>query len=243
MSTGSRYSHAATEARDALAAAIDRLAAAPQVQPAPKAATSPRPNAPPFDASKGAPRTPTREDAQEALRWLYWERRSDAFTEYTVLDRFIEQAAPQVQPAFEAVPLDASFEDFTEVRPQVQPVGVLTDEVEAPGYSDAAYIADLEYELNRRSLLAELASCGRRCATNGFVPAVDECWCAQVQPVGVLPCGHHESLALRSVESDTVLCELCDCRDRRNDAEQREMELSAEVRELRAALAATQEKP
>lgn len=33
------------------------------------------------------------------------------------------------------------------------------------------------------------------------------------------PCGHHISLLVKSVESESQFCELCDCRQRRNDAE------------------------
>ena len=37
-----------------------------------------------------------------------------------------------------------------------------------------------------------------------------------------LPCGHHRSLLVESVESDYKFCDLCECRKRRNDAEQME---------------------
>lgn len=38
----------------------------------------------------------------------------------------------------------------------------------------------------------------------------------------MLPCGHHPSLLVKSVESDYQFCELCECRRMRNDAEQME---------------------
>lgn len=49
----------------------------------------------------------------------------------------------------------------------------------------------------------------------------------------VLPCGHPSALLVRSVESDYTACELCDCRQRRDDAERVETELRAEVERLR----------
>jgi hypothetical protein len=39
---------------------------------------------------------------------------------------------------------------------------------------------------------------------------------------GALPCGHHPSLFIKSVESDAQWCELCDMRSQRNDAVQME---------------------
>ena len=37
-----------------------------------------------------------------------------------------------------------------------------------------------------------------------------------------LPCGHHASLLVKSVESDYQYCDLCECRKQRNDAEEME---------------------
>ena len=34
----------------------------------------------------------------------------------------------------------------------------------------------------------------------------------------LLPCGHHSSLLVKSVESNYQFCELCECRKERNDA-------------------------
>lgn len=34
-----------------------------------------------------------------------------------------------------------------------------------------------------------------------------------------MPCGHHESLLVKSVESDYQFCELCEARHRQRDAE------------------------
>jgi hypothetical protein len=46
-----------------------------------------------------------------------------------------------------------------------------------------------------------------------------------------LPCGHPASLLLRSAETgDALYCEACDDKSGRRDAEQREAELSAELR-------------
>lgn len=56
----------------------------------------------------------------------------------------------------------------------------------------------------------------------------------------VLPCGHPSALLVRSVESDYTACELCDCRQRRDDAERVETELRAEVERLRTAYAPLQ---
>lgn len=46
-----------------------------------------------------------------------------------------------------------------------------------------------------------------------------------------LPCGHPASLALRSVESPSVLCELCEARSAARDAEKMEVELRARLAE------------
>lgn len=44
----------------------------------------------------------------------------------------------------------------------------------------------------------------------------------------VLPCGHHNSLMLKSAETgEPLYCELCDCISRRNDAEKMEAEARA----------------
>ena len=43
-----------------------------------------------------------------------------------------------------------------------------------------------------------------------------------VTEVGSLSCGHHVSLLVESVESDYQYCDLCECRKRRNDAEEME---------------------
>jgi hypothetical protein len=51
-----------------------------------------------------------------------------------------------------------------------------------------------------------------------------------------LPCGHHQSLGATTVESGVTLCELCDARQRRDDAEKMEADLSARVRELEGLL-------
>lgn len=40
-----------------------------------------------------------------------------------------------------------------------------------------------------------------------------------------MKCGHHESLLVRSVKSDAEICELCDMRSQRNDAEASEARL------------------
>jgi hypothetical protein len=52
-----------------------------------------------------------------------------------------------------------------------------------------------------------------------------------------LPCGHPASLLVSSVESDYACCELCDTRSRRDDAEQRELELLMERDSLLAKIA------
>lgn len=51
-----------------------------------------------------------------------------------------------------------------------------------------------------------------------------------------MKCGHHESLRVRSVESDAELCELCDARQRRNDAEASEARLLKEKKALVAGI-------
>lgn len=44
-----------------------------------------------------------------------------------------------------------------------------------------------------------------------------------------LPCGHPASMLLKSAETgEPLYCEYCDCIQRRNDAEKREVELQAE---------------
>jgi hypothetical protein len=50
-------------------------------------------------------------------------------------------------------------------------------------------------------------------------------------------CGHPRWLALQSVESDTVLCELCEMRQQRDDAVLMEQELQETVKQLSRALA------
>ena len=53
-----------------------------------------------------------------------------------------------------------------------------------------------------------------------------------------LPCGHHPSLMLKSAETGKDLyCELCDTLDRRNDAEQCEADLRADLVEERNRIA------
>jgi hypothetical protein len=44
-----------------------------------------------------------------------------------------------------------------------------------------------------------------------------------------LDCGHHHSLAAQGVESGEITCEFCDIRSQRNDAENMEAELRAEL--------------
>jgi hypothetical protein len=58
-------------------------------------------------------------------------------------------------------------------------------------------------------------------------------------PVEAVPqaCGHPRWLALQSVESDTVLCELCEMRQQRDDAVLMEQELQETVKQLSRALA------
>jgi hypothetical protein len=53
---------------------------------------------------------------------------------------------------------------------------------------------------------------------------------ADVEKVkATLPCGHPASMLLKSAETgEPLYCEYCDCIQRRNDAEKREMELKAE---------------
>jgi len=53
----------------------------------------------------------------------------------------------------------------------------------------------------------------------------------------VLPCGHHNSLMLKSAETgEPLYCELCDCISRRNDAETMEAEARAEAAAMREAI-------
>jgi len=50
----------------------------------------------------------------------------------------------------------------------------------------------------------------------------------------VLPCGHHNSLMLKSAETgEPLYCELCDCISRRNDAERMEQEAVADAERYR----------
>ena len=54
-----------------------------------------------------------------------------------------------------------------------------------------------------------------------------------------MPCGHHPSLMLHSVETgESLYCELCDDKSGRKDAELRETELAEANRVLREELAA-----
>lgn len=51
-----------------------------------------------------------------------------------------------------------------------------------------------------------------------------------------MSCGHPKSLVVRSVESDAEVCELCDTRQRRNDAEAMELRYRQQRDALRLAL-------
>lgn len=56
-------------------------------------------------------------------------------------------------------------------------------------------------------------------------------------------CGHPRWLALQSVESDTVLCELCEMRQQRDDAVLMEQEHAETIRQLTRALREATEAP
>lgn len=66
---------------------------------------------------------------------------------------------------------------------------------------------------------------------------VDAALAATSAPSEPMKCGHPLWLALRSVESDTVLCELCEMRQQRDDAVLMEQELREQV--LHAGLSLT----
>ena len=56
--------------------------------------------------------------------------------------------------------------------------------------------------------------------------------------IAKLPCGHHASLLVRSVESGYKYCDLCECRKQRNDAEQMERAHQARIESLEREVAA-----
>lgn len=59
-------------------------------------------------------------------------------------------------------------------------------------------------------------------------------WAAEVARLQArLPCGHPAELLVRTTESQTEWCDLCDTRRQRNDAEKIEAEALAEVQRLR----------
>lgn len=47
-----------------------------------------------------------------------------------------------------------------------------------------------------------------------------------------LPCGHHDSLLVKSIESDYQYCQLCECQSQLRDALTMERELSAKCKQL-----------
>lgn len=63
-----------------------------------------------------------------------------------------------------------------------------------------------------------------------------ECQPKSAEPLKALACGHHDSLLIRSVDSEHSFCELCEERSRRKDAETREAELERERDGYRARL-------
>ena len=97
-----------------------------------------------------------------------------------------------------------------------------------PAYGDYAK----EAALYLRRYADEIRATPR--CTCYLYPHADDCaiFGALTQDGERLPCGHHESLAVVSVESGATTCDLCDTRSRRNDAETNEHALLVERRVL-----------